>query len=249
MIFKSGIKLCGSLIIAAIISVFLCFSINVICSALFTTEIGYNAYVYENAESTEPMAQYEYLYTDQDGDGKDDGADIKMEEYEDQGYIVEIQKLRSTLTGTGKQVFLSVTQILSMMMVIAFASSSSYKQGFKDINLVKIGQTKKDMLKGFKIGLIGNIPFFLLTAVIIAMAYGLLPKFYTVWYAFLSGHFYSLIIWITNGVKTLGELSVVQFILLVLIQFIVPVISGVAYVLGFKEINLAEKIVYKKGEV
>ena len=51
MIFKNGIKLCGSLIVAAIISVFLCFSINVICSALFTAEIGYNAYVYKDKEA------------------------------------------------------------------------------------------------------------------------------------------------------------------------------------------------------
>ncbi len=246
MIFKNGIKLSGSLIMAAIISVFLCFSINVICSALFTTEIGYNAYVYETETSTEPMAQYEYLYTDGNGDGKDDSTDIKMEEYEDQGYIVETQKLRSTLTGMGKTVFLTLTQIFSMIMVVAFASSASYKQGFKDCNLVKIGHTKKDMLKGFKIGLIGNIPFFLLTAFMIAMAFGLAPEFRTVWYAFLCGHFYSLIIWITNGVQTLGQLGVAQLVLLILIQFIAPVISGVAYILGFKEINLTEKLVYKK---
>lgn len=249
MIFKNGIKLCGSLIMAAIISVFLCFSINVICSALFTSEIGYNAYVYKDENATEPMAQYEYFYTDKDGDGKDDNTDTKMQEYEDEGYIVETQKLRSTLTGTGKTVFLVLTQIFGMIMVVAFASNASYKQGFKDLNLVKIGQVKKDMLKGVKIGLLGNIPFFLLTALVIAMAYGLAPKFHTVWYAFLSGHFYSLIMWITNGSQTVGEIGIVQLVLLVLLQFLVPAISGVAYILGYKEINLAEKIVYKKEEV
>ncbi|MBQ6885183.1 MAG: hypothetical protein IJN56_05540 [Clostridia bacterium] len=249
MIFKNGIKLCGSLIVAAIISVFLCFSINVICSALFTAEIGYNAYVYKDKEATEPMAQYEYFYADNDGDGKDDNTDTKMKEYEDEGYIVQTQKVRSTLTGTGKTVFLVVTQIFGMIMVIAFASNSSYKQGFKDLNLVKIGQVKKDILKGFKIGMIGNIPFFLLTILIIAMACGLAPRFYTVWYAFLSGHFYSLIMWIAGGSQMVGEMGAIQLVLLALIQFIVPAISGVAYILGYKEINLAEKLVYKKEVV
>ncbi len=246
MIFKNGIKLSGSLIVAAIISIFLCFSINVICSALFTSEIGYNAYVYENEEATEPMAQYEYFYNDKDGDGKDDNLDVKMKEYEDEGFIVETQKVRSTLTGTGKTVFLVATQLVGMLMVVAFSSNVSYKQGFKDLNLVRIGQVKKDTLKGFKIGMIGNVPFFLLTILVIAMAYGLAPKFYTVWYAFLSGHFYSFIMWITNGIRTVGELSTVQFVMLMLLQFMVPVISGVAYIFGYKEINIAEKLVYKK---
>lgn len=246
MIFKNGIKLSGSLIMAAIISVFLCFSINVICSALFTTEIGYNAYVYKDEKATEPMEQYEYFYVDNDCDGKDDNTDTKMKEYKDEGYIVETQKLRSTLTGTGKATFLCLTQIFSMIMVVAFASSATYKQGFKDANLVKIGNIKKDMLKGFKIGLVGNMPFLLLTALIIAMALSLAPKFQTIWYAFLSGHFYSFIVWISGGALTLGELSATQLALFAAIQFIAPIISCVAYILGFKEINLAEKLVYKK---
>ncbi len=245
-VFKNGFKLCGSLIIASVISVFLCFSMNVIISAMFTSEIGYKAFVYETPESTEPIAQYEYYYNDKNGDGKDDGTDIKMQEYEDKDYIVTTVKQRSTLTGAGKAIFLISTQILSMMMVVAFASNSPYKQGFKDANLVKIGHAKRDMLKGLKIGLIGNVPFFVITILMIVLATGTAPAFRTVWYAFLSGHFYSLIMWITGGVLTVGEISTVQYVWLVLVQFTVPVISCVAYILGFKEINLAEKLVYKK---
>ena len=46
-----------------------------------------------------------------------------------------------------------------------------------------------------------------------------------------------------------GEMGAIQLVLLALIQFIVPAISGVAYILGYKEINLAEKLVYKKEVV
>lgn len=245
-IFNKGFKLCGSIIIASVISVFLCISMNVITSAIFTSEIGYTAYVYENSESTEPIAQYEYFYTDENGDGKDDGTDAKMQEYEDKDYIVTTKKQRSTLTGTGKVIFLISTQILSMIMVVAFASNDAYKQGFKDNNLVKIGHTKRDMLKGLKIGLVGNIPFFAVTILMIVLAAGAAPAFRTVWYAFLSGHFYSLIMWITGEVLTVAEITTLQYVLLILVQFIVPVISCVAYILGYKEINLAEKIVYQR---
>lgn len=247
--FKEGLKMCGSIIMAAVISFFLCISMNIICSAIFTSEIGYTAYVYETETSTEAIAEYEYLYTDNDGDGKDDGADTKKKEYEAEGYTVTTVKQRSTLEGVGKIIFLTTTQILSLIMVIAFASSSVYKQGFKDSNLVKIGHIKRDMLKGFKIGLIGSIPFFALFVLAVVMAFGLAPAFRTVWYAFLNSHYYSFIIWIVGGAETLSELGLLQYILLFLLQFIAPVISGVSYILGFKEINLADKIVYKRGEI
>ena len=164
---KNGFKLGASLIIAAVISVFLCFSMNVIISAIFTAEIGYTAYVYENEEATEPVEQYEYFYTDKNGDGKDDGTDIKMQEYEDKDYIVTTVKQRTSLSGVGKAIFLISTQVLSMIMVVAFASNAPYKQGFKDSNLVKIGHTKRDILKGLKIGIIGNIPFFVIAILMI----------------------------------------------------------------------------------
>lgn len=246
-IFKNGLKMWGSIIIAAVISFFLCVSMNVICSALFTQETGYKAFVYETETSEESIAEYEYTYTDKNGDGKDEGTDTKKEEYEDQGYTVVTVKQRTSLTGVGRAVFLVSTQALSLIMVIAFASNSSYKQGFKDSNLVKIGHTKRDMLKGFKTGLVGNIPFFALFVVAIVMAAVWAPEFRTVWYAFLNSHYYSAVILITGNATTLSQLDVLQYVLLFLIQLIVPVISGVAYVLGFKEISLSEKIVYKKG--
>ncbi|MBQ8740379.1 MAG: hypothetical protein IJY79_02380 [Clostridia bacterium] len=245
-IFKSGLKMWGSIIVAAVISFFLCISMNIICSALFTYETGYKAFVYETETSEKSIAEYDYAYTDKDGDGKDDGTDTKKEEYEDEGYTVITVKQRSTLTGAGKTVFLVSTQVLSLIMVIAFASNASYKQGFKDSNLVKIGHTKNDTLKGFKIGFIGNIPFLAIFVMAVVMSVGLAPDFRTVWYAFLNSHYYSAVMWITGNASTLSQLGILQYVLLFLLQLIVPVISGVAYILGLKEISLSEKIVYKK---
>ncbi len=241
-VFKHGLKMWGSIIMAAVISFFLCISMNVISSALFTYETGYKAYVYESETSEKSIAEYDYIYTDKNKDGKDEGTDTKKKEYEDQGYIVTTVKQRSSLEGAGKAVFLVSTQVLSLIMVIAFASNASYNQGFKDSNLVKIGHSKKDMLKGFKIGFIGNIPFFALFVLAVVTA----PQFRTVLYAFLNSHYYSAVILITNGTQTLSQLNTVQYLLLFLLQLIVPVISGAAYILGIKEINFADKIMYKK---
>ena len=245
-IFKHGMKMCSSIIVAAAISFFLCLSMNIICSSIFTSDIGYKAFVYENETDSEAIAEYEYFYTDTDGDGKDDGVDTKKKEYEDKGYAVTTVKQRSTLSGTGKAIFLISSQVLSFVMVIAFASSSVYKQGFKDSNLVKTGHLKKDNFRGFKIGLIANTPFFILFVLALVMAQWLAPGFRTVWYAFLNSHYYSAIMLITAGKETLSQWGIWQYVLIALLQFIVLVVSGVSYVLGFKEINLAEKLVYKK---
>lgn len=246
-IFKNGLKLSGSLIAASMISFFLCISINVICTAVFTDYIGYNAYVYTE-DGDEPIDEYQYLYNDTDGDGKDDGTDTKKQEYENGGYTVTTYDVRSVLDGSGRTVFLSVTQVLCFILVIAFASNSVYKQGFKDANLVRTGHINQDNLKGFKIGLVANIPFFAMFLLLVLFTVTV-PNFRVVWYAFLNGCFYPLVLVIADSADVVSKLSVLQFVLLFLLQMIVPVVSGVAYTLGFKEINLTDKLLYKKGEI
>ena len=246
-IFKSGAKLSGSIIAASILSFFLCISISVICSALFTKNIGYDAYVYTK-DGNEPVEKYQYLYTDTDGDGKDDGTDTKKAEYEKQGYVVTTYQTRSVLEGANKAIFLSLTQVLNLILVISFAANSVYKQGFKDVNLVRTGHRKADLLKGFKIGAIANIPFFALFAILLILT-TVTPNFRTIWYAYLNSHFYSFVLWITGSAEVISKISVLQFVLLLLVQFIVPVISGIAYILGFKEINFTDKLLYKKGKI
>lgn len=239
-LFKIGAKLSGSIIAAAIISFFLCISVNVICTAAFTENIGYNAYVYTK-DGEEPIDEYQYLYDDEK-------SDTKRLEYQKQGYVVTTYEFRSVLEGTGKTVFLVVTQLLNAVVIISFASVSVYKQGFKDANLVRIGEVKLDYLKGFKLGFVANIPFFVLFAVMVALSL-LSPNFRTAWYAFMNSHFYPAILWIAGKADVISRLDVLQLVLMFLLQLIVPIASGVAYVLGIKEINFTDKLVYKKGEI
>ena len=144
--------------------------------------------------------------------------------------------------------FLSVTQVLCFILVVAFASNSVYKQGFKDANLVRTGHIKQDNLKGFKIGAIANIPYFVMFLFLIAFTLTV-PNFRVVWYAFLNGCFYPIILVIADQADVVSKLSILQLVLLFLLQIIVPVVSGVAYMLGFKEVNLTDKLLYKKGEI
>lgn len=251
-IFKSGAKLWGTLIVAVLISFFLSASINVMCTALFTQKIGYDAYVYPE-EGEEYIDKWTYIFTDPDGDGNDNGTDEKKQKYEaeNKDYIIRTYAKESELSGMGKGLFLIVSQALSLILVISFASSGVYKQGFRDANLVKTGHMSYDKFKGFKIGLIGNIPFFVLFALLIVFALGVAPNFLMSWYAHLNSFFYSIIYLISgsNDGITACELNALQYVLLFLVQLLVPVICGTAYILGYKGINLREKVVYRKGEI
>ncbi len=243
---KKGLKLSGSMVFTAVLSFFICISLLVIFSGVFTKEIGYNATVYEDEAGTKLVEEYTYYYTDKDGDGKDDGVDQKLQECDKKGYYIAINKVRSELEGMGKFLFYSITQVFTSIIIIAFASNSSYKLGFKESNLVRIGQVKQDYLRGLKIGLIGNAPFYILFIALIVMANIPSFKIPVAWYAGLNGHFYPLVMLIGGAAKTIAQLSIGQYILLFLLQLIVPAISAIAYVLGYKEISLSEKIMYKK---
>ena len=249
-IFKSGAKLYGSLVVAVLISFFLCLSINAVCQVAFTKTVGYTAYVYTE-DSDDPVESWEYTFTDPDGDGKDNGTDEKKAAYETQEkYEVKTYAKQSNLEGMGMAVYVVISQTLCGILLISFAGSSTYKQGFKDSNLVRIGHIKLDKLKGFKIGLVAVIPFLVLYALFVACGLGLAPTLRVTLYGYLNS-FVSPIIYLISGSSNdiaVSDLNALQYVLIFLVQFIVPVICGVAYMIGFKEINLTEKIVYKKGE-
>lgn len=249
-IVKNGAKLSGGIIIAVIISFFLCISINAICQAIFTKTIGYTAHVYTE-DSDKLVDSWEYKYYDPDGDGKDNGTDEKKAKYEEENYIVQKTALVTKLEGKGMIVYVVVSQILCGILLISFASSNVYRQGFKDSNLVRIGHIKLDKLKGFKIGLVANIPFFVLFGLLVACGMGLSPNLRVTLYGYLNSCFYPIIYLISGCSNKIvaSDLNALQYILLFLLQFVVPVISGIAYTMGFKGINLREKIVYKKGEI
>lgn len=242
-IFKSSRKLCGSLIVVAILSFFLCVSLSVICNIAFTEKSGYiaNVYAADSKDGDQPITQYEYYFAD--------GDDAKKEEYEKQGYVIETITLRSELSGVGKVVFYGVTQLLAIVIMLSFVASQLYEQGFKDSNMVRTGHQNSDMLKGLKIGFIANIPFYLTFAAAVVMSLGVLPQFRTFWYALFTGQFYPTIQFISTGAETLGDLNAVQLLLMLALQLIVPIAAEIAYIIGFKGINISDKIIYKKGQV
>lgn len=234
-IFLNGIKLYGRKIIIIIMCFFITVSINVLCSAGFSKDIGYNALGY-----TEGSNEYKELYTYYYKDGKD----TKKAEYENQGYTIKTNKI-SQMTKKGNTLFLCVTQVFCTLLTIVFVYSPLWDIGCKDSNLVKFKHKKEDIFKGLKIGITATIPSLI---IFIAFIIGTLnsSKMPSAIYKFINCYNYSFIDIIFKNTKTIGEISALQFFLLFLLLLLIPLIAFIAYLLGYKDISLGEKFIYKK---
>ena len=90
------------------------------------------------------------------------------------------------------------------------------------------------------------IPSYLILIFLVIARLGALPDFPMVLYKFLNSSVYSFIEFILGGTVTVSNLTVWRFILLFLLPLIIPAIAGISYFLGYKNISVGEKLVYKK---
>ncbi len=231
-ILQNGAKLFLRTIIVNIMCFFVVMSFSVLATAAFTKNIGYKAYgTLGDSSTTEEL--YTYYY--------DDGDDLKKQEYEDKGYKITESSVRSTLSGKGETVFLVVSQIFCVLILISFVYPGMWQLGTKDSNLVKFKHKKEDRLKGLKIGLAAVTPIYVILLLTLIS-----PSFPTVLYKLLNAGLYSLTELITSSAKTVSELSVGRYLLLLVLPLLIPAISCAAYLLGFNNYSVSERLIYKK---
>ncbi len=240
-IVKNGALLWLRTIVVTFMCLIICVSMSVLISAGFSENLGYYAYG-QKEDSKEPELLYEYNIAD--------GEDTKKAEFEEKGYTVTTQK-KTRITDTGNVVFLIVSQIFCTLLTIAFIYPNLWQLGAKDSNLVKFKHKESDPLKGLKIGLVGTIPSFLVFVgfVVCRFVYAKLP---VAIYRFLNCTNYSFVYLIggegSNPQVTVGEVAIWRFVLLFLLLLIIPAIAFAAYLLGFKDISLGERFIYKNAK-
>ena len=238
-IFTFGGKLFLKLIIVNIMCFFIIMSFSVLSTAAFTKNIGYTAYG-TTSESSEQQELYTYYY--------DDGEDTKLKEYEDSGVTVSKSTIRSPMSKTGNILFLTVSQVFSLLILIAFIYPNIWDLGTKDSNLVRFKHKEEDRLKGLKIGLVAVIPLYLARIALVVFKLGAFPKFPLALHRFFNSSFYALIQAITGKAGTVGEASWWRIILLFLPPIIIPAIAWLAYALGIRNFSIGEKLIYKKNK-
>ncbi len=235
-IMKNGLSLFLKTLVILIMSFILTISINVLAIAGFTENIGYNAYVSD--ENGDKIAEYTHYSAD--------GDDTELAEYEEKGYTVQKNSIRSELKGKGYVISQVVTQFLSLVILCVFVYNSLFVIGNKDFNAVKFKRQKSDILKGLKIGLVSVIPYFAVYLVCVVCAIGVKPDLPISLFNLCNFYIYQILVAIVNGSKYVGDLAVWQFILILLSLTVIPLISCGSYILGYKDVFWFDKFIFKK---
>ncbi len=232
-ILLKSLKLYGKCVLASIMCFFMVVTFNFVGTALFTKNIGYT--VYGTLEGEEKQTELYTYYTA-------DGEDLKKQEYIDKGYTLNQVSVRSEMSKKADISWGIICLIFTLLIMGSFIYNELWNSGFKDSNLVRIGSKKEDKFKGFKVGLIITIPSFIfLTLAVI----GVFKNLSVAGFALLNSHLYEALILISGG-GYLADLSTLKIIVIYALFFLNPLIAHFAYIIGYKEILLFEKIAYKK---
>lgn len=236
-ILKSGSKVFLRLVIINIMGFILALSINVLFTGLFTDDIGYTAFGAKK-DSSEMVELYRHYYSD--------GEDLKQSEYEQQGYIITKANIRSLLSGGAKVGFAVVTQLFNTTILFVLIYNEIWKKGNDDRK--KIPQSSKfyNKLKGLKIGLVATTPYILFLAFLTITKQSISSNFSVGIYKIINASAYGFLDLVCDNFYSFADLKAVQIILLFLLIFIPVIITQIIYYLGYRDIYVGEKIVYKK---
>jgi len=209
-------------------------SVFFLFTAISTENIGYSAIVTD--KDGKVVEQYTYY--------EKDGADDKCEDYEGKGYVVNKTNIRSQLKGTSNVVCCVLSEIVSLGILYVFVYNKIFAIGNSDINLVNFKHKNEDKLKGLKIGLFASIPAFL-SYIALVVVWALGKKATISYYTIANMPYFQIFRGIYGNAKYINDLSAVKVILMFLPLLILPVFAYISYILGYKDIFILQKLIYK----
>ncbi len=236
-ILKQGFAVLGRYLICLIMCFFVTFSFIAMFS-MFTLEmVGYEAAIFETEESEEPLEQYIHYYSD--------GEDIKKKDAEAKKQIVVTREFAGDFEGAPFIASHILAQTVSLVLFFAIVPSSLNKLGRSDLNAVNCGRTNEDKLKGFKAGLIPTV-FGLASWVCLLLSKLKLMGAGLSVYSFANYHFFGYQKLIFGNATAASQISWGGIFLALLPVVLTLAACTVSYILGYKDISLYEKTVYKK---
>lgn len=215
---------------------FVLLSFNFAITAGFSDTVGYNVYRYNSETGKEELIC-------QHNENDENPPDCKCSDIPDD----QLSKIRITqLSDTKQTVSAVLSQIFGLVMITGILYGSMWDIGNKDISAVKFARTTENKLRGLYIGMIACIPS-LAVYILLVLSYAQVfsPKFLST-YRLLNSHFHGIISWVYGGAEIATQLNFGQLLLLFALVLYLPLLSCIAYYLGYKDVKLVEKAVFKK---
>lgn len=235
-IFLKALKVFGHIFIVCLVCFFIVISFNSLKVGLFSKDIGYDAYG-RISEEAEPEFLYTYYY--------DDGEDEKAKEYEDEGYQLLKYSIRSEVEPSA-DIFLSIiSQIACLIILISFIYNDLWKAGNKDFEATRIHGVPYSKFKGLYIGLISILPSFLFLTFSLITKNSIMAELPIAIYTYANCYAFEIIFSATNGIMYWADVQFWQAAVYYSVLIIIPIICLISYIIGYKDISISEKLIYK----
>ena len=146
-----------------------------------------------------------------------------------------------------------IYQAFNLLIYTPIIYMAAWRNGYKDKNLVHGRHMNEDRLRGVKIGLLSIVPYGLCMIVMIFSKAGILPDLVPL-VRFLYAPFivfFNLLVPNQLGPdlpQTVLDASYLGIFMASLLQLYIPVVTGVAYRLGYKDISLYHKLIYRSDK-
>ena len=138
---------------------------------------------------------------------------------------------------------LALIQIIDLLVLISIIYLPVWKIGEKDINYVLTGRIPYDKYSGLKIGSIAMIALYL-PCILLVVSKALNNQVLYALYMLIEAPFYGFVRLILP--IQIVDANWVQVIISFIFPLIIPIITALAYHLGYKRISLTGNLIYKK---
>lgn len=236
VLIKSGGKLFSRFAIGTLMCLIVFFSFNFAITAGFSYVVGQKIFYYNEETGREELV----CYHDAENNPP---VDCKCSNYDPQRLNALADK---KLSDSRQNLSLVLAQIFSFVMMTGILCGTMWEMGNKDISAVKHGRTAENKLKGLYIGFIAAIPSIIVFILLVLSHLQILRPAFLDTYRLLNSHFHYILTLIYSSAQNAAQLSTVQLILCGALHLYLPLLSFISYFLGYKDVNLVEKLTFKE---
>ena len=139
-----------------------------------------------------------------------------------------------------------VTPVMQLLLISMFTCSvyiPFWEYGDRDNNLVLFNKRDKDMLFGLKLSSLVIIPYFVSSVLLLLYRLGV-PSWTLLIYRIVNVQFIYIIDYLIN-IETASATPWLSIVVCMLLPLYTVLVASVAYILGYKQISIKEKLIYK----
>lgn len=233
-VLKTAITVWLRLLFASLMCFIVWVSIDAMGLSFLGDVTGYEIYAYdENGENPQLVVSHTYA------EGEDRSQEIEVEDNQALIYLRTMSPAEDAAIGILSSVF-------TLLIFALFPYNVLWNMGSHDENYVQLGRMEKDIHFGLKVGAVASTPSAVMYLLLILGKLGVVSGVILKWHRLINTPFIPYIDAVEMGANTATELSIGSLLAVGATLLFVPFVCWLGYYLGYRQISIREKMVYKK---